>query len=227
MTGPRPAVPLAASTERMTVVGIDPASTAGLVALSVYRDRPGYEDAWRWLSHDVISESSSKFRGKTENKLVRLFDEARAWITRHAPDYVVLERPADMEVRKFAQTGQGQGGRPNMAGTSFAIGEAFGMLAAAGYDASSTGTTHAYAATSRQASATKAERVGWMPNVRTGRFVHVMKRETLLYQLSARAYEIRNRAHLGKTFARPNERLDDNVLMAFGVLTFHLSRQTR
>jgi hypothetical protein len=220
----RPIPSASAQNERIVVVGIDPAATAGLVALSVLADRPGYEDAWRWVAHAVIHASASTKTTKIENKLT-LAGKCVSFLNTVRAAYIAIERPADMEARVFIPGGQGQAQRVNAMGTSFAIGEAFGILATAAHMSGL--RVYAYPVTSRKASAKHDERVGWMPTVRTGNFSHVMKRENLLSLLQSRAYAVRDRAHLGRVYDRPNETLDVNVLMAFGVLNFHLSRQLR
>lgn len=210
----------------ITVVGIDPGADSGLVALAIDEHRPGAAERWYWIDGKKISKSSREHATKIENTLA-LYHKAHAFILAHKAVAVALERPADMEARKFIPGGQGQANRGQRAGTSFAIGEACGVLAAAASVARC--RVYDYAATSRKANPSKnvSERRGWMPQVQTGNFTHTERREMMLSELHDRSVKLRNRPADGVLRADRGSRLDDNILMALGVLLYHLSRQHR
>lgn len=209
-------------TERITVAGIDPASTTGLVCLSVDANRPHDGSRWLWVASRTIAASARSQATKTENKLA-LFDHARAWLHVHGVAHAVLERPADNIPRGWKGKGQNKAGAQS-AEVGFAIGEAFGMLASAAR-AAGCARVFSYPATSAKEKPGKRKaRVGWMPMTHTGRLVHVQAREKTLARLQQIANDIMAQPYGGVLLPIPPQ-LDENVLMAFGVLSFHLSRQ--
>jgi hypothetical protein len=215
-------------TQRVVWVGVDPASKTGLFALSIDSERPGWRDAWRFVDAVAISKSSRQGATGAENELA-LFDKALDFMTRHRTQVVAIERPSDM-AGTFIQERGGQKQRGQRTGTAFAIGAAYGVCAAAGRCAGA--RVFDFAVTSARATKSSRERTGWMPMVRSGRrdgrgggLLHTMKREDLLEKLHERSLEIRARPLDGMSRDEYRERLDENILMAMGVLLFHLSRQ--
>lgn len=209
---------------RVIVIGIDPAAEAGLVALSVDRHHMADDTRWRWVDCVVVKKSTRTHATKAENELV-LFRQAVPWMQQHEPAHIAIERPSD--VGKWA-SGQGQKGQGT--GTAFGMGSAYGlMLAACAY-------VHCrvfdYPVTSRKENPAKNKkaRAGWMPQMRGGahgQLTHVQRRDLLLNDLHAAATQLRQRPHDGILRPDRGERLNENVLMALGVLRFHLSRQVR
>lgn len=208
----------------ITVVGIDPGADAGLVALKVDEFALGNPNRWYWVGGVKIAKSSREYATKIENTLA-LYHKALAFLVEHDARVVALERPADMETRRFIPGGQGQKGQA--AGTSFGIGEACGVLAAAGAVARC--RVFDYPVTSRKANPAKnkAARFGWMPTVQTGNFTHTERRDMLLADLHDKSVRLRNRPYNGVLAPDRGARLNDNILMALGVLLYHLSRQSR
>lgn len=204
---------------RVTVVGIDPAATTGLVALSVDAARMGNDEAWRWVDHAAVSKSTRTHATRAENTLAMLRLTV-PFLTLWAPYHVAIERPADIGVWIKSRGGQKQRGQST--GTAFALGEAYGVLL--GACASFQCRVFDYPVTSRKARPGKPERVGWMPQRSPG---FAMSRDALLDQLHRLSVTLRAHPQNGMLGPGRTERLDENILMALGVLRFHLSRQLR
>jgi hypothetical protein len=209
---------------RVVFVGVDPASKTGLFALSVNEDRPAYRDEWRYVDSTTCSKSSKQGASGAENELA-LFDKSLAFMLAHKAAVIAIERPADM-AGKFIQERGGQKQRGQKTGTAFAIGAAYMACAAAGRCAGA--RVFDYAVTSARATKAHKERLGCMPMERggaSGQLLHTMKRERLLEKLHERSLEIRSKPLEGVITAANSAQLDENTLMAMGVLLFHLSRQ--
>lgn len=203
----------------MIVCGVDPGGTAGLVALAVDDDTPGDAARWRWIGSAVITKSARTHATKAENALT-LYWHAAKIIKAWGAVVCAIERPADARPYWKGQDQKGHGG-----GTLFGIGEAYGMIAAAAAVAGC--RVYDYAVTSRAAKPGKPSRTGWMPTTRTGNLTHVLQREELLVRLHLRSVALRARPANGMLSADRADNLDQNILMALGVLLFHLSRQLR
>lgn len=208
----------------MICAGIDPASKTGMVALAVDADQPMNRLHWRWIDCATVAKAHSEKRSAAMNRLA-LYHRGKAQLETWNARLAVIERPADMGGFVAVRGGQKQRGQTT--GTAFAIGESYGMLAAAAMEAGC--MVHDYPVTSRRAdpSRDKAERIGWMPMVRTKNFTHVQQRAQTLDQLHDLSVELRERPFNGVLASDRTVRLDENVLMALGVLRFHLNRQTR
>lgn len=207
----------------MICIGIDPGSVAGLVALAVDEERPGDAERWRWVGSEVLSATSKTHATKVENKLTLYWTAAKiikAW----GAVTCAIERPADMAGSFISERG-GQKQRGQRTTTAFAIGETYGMLAAAAAVAGC--RVYDFAVSSRAAKPGKPERVGWMKTVRTGGLTHVQRRADTLDEMHILSLALRARPANGVLTADRGEQLDENVLMALGVLRFWLSRQFR
>jgi hypothetical protein len=209
------------------MVGIDPGTKTGLVALAVKADDPSDATHWRWRGSHVLGPSTRAGATPTQNKLRSLFVNAREWIAEQRAAVVVIERPANNRPRGWDSAGQKKG-RSESVETSYAMGEAFGMLACAAHSVGA--RVLDYPATS-----SKRRGDGWMPRVRSGPLVHVAKREQTLDHLRTQAQALLMRSRnvsSARSFQSAEARdaaatLDENVLMALGVLLYHLSRQPR
>lgn len=206
---------------RAVYVGVDPAATTGLIAVSVDADEPQNTYRWRYVDAAVIKKTDKAGLTKMENKLA-LYDRARHFIDTAGARYAVLERPSDNVPRGWGGKGQNKTGVQSTE-VGFTIGESVGILAAAAYALHCRVIT--YPATSSRGRKGKKPRVGWMPMVQTGRLVHVQKREITLAWLAGRVRELAQHPINGmidntEDFARTLN--NENVLMAFGVLQFHL-----
>lgn len=189
--------------ERISVVGIDPGSRAGLVCLSVDAERRNDRSAWVWRSALVLTRKHRKGLSDAEQRLIA-YDELRQWLADEpdfAVDLVAIERPADA-----LNSWNAQGQRGQATGTAFALGESYGMLVAACRVAGVRRICD-YSVTA------------WMPRVRTGHLSHTQKRETTLVQLLELARSI-----YGNPYAEPRRDADENILMALGVLTHALTQ---
>jgi hypothetical protein len=200
------------------VAGIDPASTTGMVCLLVDPERPADRATWRWVDGVVIRPTGRAALTGAENKLA-LYDRCRAQLLSWGVVSVAIERPADA-LRGWNAQGQ----RGQQTGTAFAIGECYGMIAAAAWAAGCHVQDYAVSARAANEAKRQRERVGWMPRVTTGRLSHTQGREVTLAQLHALSVELRQRPANGVLPGRAPAVLDENIRMALGVVQFHLTR---
>lgn len=219
---PRHPAPKPAPGPHYTVVGIDPGSTTGLVALRIAGHKSRPLDTARWQGNAALATAHRLHRSDAENRAA-LFVRVRDWLNVYAPAHVVIEEPSDATPRWNRQGGESGAAAT---GTLFLLGAHFGLVLAAAQSCISLPRIYTYQV---QGSKRKGKE-GWMPRGQGGR---PMRRDLLLGALRTEARQHFYRPLDGVLPAPPKDRntldatsvLSDHELMAYGVLCYHLRRQ--
>ncbi|MHB1065707.1 MAG: RuvC family protein [Georgenia sp.] len=195
-----PPIPPVAPGPTVRVVGIDPGASTGLVCVEVLVGARGPDmERARWVGHAVVHPSASKRLTEPERKAAlaeRIVAQLREW----APGVVVLEEPVD------ATAAWASGGRRVGAGrsgfTSFGLGSHYGLAVMAARIAAPDARLHAYPVNNHRG------RPGWMQ----GGASRPQSRERTMERLRPMAWAMGCADEPG-----------EDVLMSFGVLTYHLT----
>lgn len=218
--------------------GIDPGARTGMIAIAVDRDTLDVTNG-RLVGERIVDigafgklDEPLHLKRRTAGLFLPIWRAMKEW----NPSRVVLENPTDaLPVWGQKQTGGGRdtrtvlqiatgGGKPKARiggasrGTIATLGVHLGICAAAVLAYDPDVTLHAYHVSSQSAKKRKRAHVGWMAG---------MKRDHILDEMGYLLRTLRARPHAGilpkreAIFAEP----DENVLMALGVLNFHLQRE--
>jgi hypothetical protein len=232
------------------IASIDPGARTGMIAIAVDADRMDITQG-RLVGEAVIDIGS--FAASLDEPLqlktraLKLFRPVVAQLAAWNPSRVVIENPTDaMPVWGQGKPSGGAGGASLLAiatgnagpgnagpgkrrvggasrGTIATLGVHLGLCAAAAIAYRPDVELYAYHVTTQQAKKRKRGHVGWMQ----GNAPRPMSRDRVLEEMGYLLRTLRERPHSGilpkrsDIFAEP----DENVLMALGVLNFHLARE--
>lgn len=222
MTGPRPiaAPPRAPDPNAWTIyAGVDPGAHTGLVCVAMPDGGTRIHDA-RYIGSACV-EAGTSTKDHKANVRARLFHKVRDQLGRWRVDVAVFEEPWDA-LPVFGAAKKGLKGRGASRGTLFSLGASFGLALAAAADLPWPVAIITHPVTT-ESNPRKKPRLGWMQR-RNGR---CPPHEQTANESAHVFRELRQRPHNGvlPTAAELAAEIDDNILMALGVLNFELDRR--
>jgi hypothetical protein len=217
---------ITAPTHWQRVVGIDPGTVTGMIAVLVPESTKRIGDARLIGAKSVTHGGSTEGIGVTPQARSLLFFTVRETLLRWKPDLVVIEEPWDAQPMWGRDSGRTKGASR---GTIFTLGSHFGLVLAAAASLPSAPRIASYPVTSHPPKRGRPGVLGWMQRRASRPPKGDVTRDEcarLLRGLCARPATgaIADEDKISAYVERVREHEHD-VLMALGVLTFHLDRE--
>lgn len=202
------------------IASIDPGAITGMIAVAVDAVTLDLTQG-RLVGEAVvkIGNLGDAEELQLKRRTLKLFEGVRRQLMAWKPTRVVIENPTDA----LATWGAGKRTMGARRGTIAALGAHLGICAAAAIAIDPDIELVAYHVTSRRDGKNRRGHIGWMQ----GNAPRPMAHEQVAREMGYLLRTLRERPHSGilprrsTIFATP----DDNVLMALGVLNFHLQRE--
>lgn len=222
------------------IASIDPGSVTGMIAIAVDAVKPDITQA-RLVGEALIKIGAlgDEETATLKRRTIGLFEPVRRQLVAWRPSRIVIENPTDAmpvwgqkqgaDTRSVLDIATGKGGPAKRRvggasrGTIATLGVHLGLCAAAAIAYDPDVPIFAYHVTTQPDKKRRKGHIGWMQ----GNNTRPMNRDRVLTEMGYLLRMLRSRPHSGilpKQSAITAEP-DENVLMALGVLNFHLMRE--